>query len=368
VAVGWSWNAAINGTRYQLQVDDDSRFRSPEVDVEVNGLNHTTTALNDGRYYWRVRAINSIQIAGAWSASRYFIVDAAPPLPPVLSSPTPDGVVTSARPTLRWNASASAVRYQVQVSDQPDFSTLLADVELVGRLYSLAVSLPPGDYYWQVRARDTAGRWGDYSPPRGFMVNIQRTPGDGRYTTDTTPLLQWYAWAGAVRYQVEVSASSSFSSPLVQYQTASGTIYSYTLPAALPYGIYYWRVNVDTGAGFVPSPDAWQLTITPTPPAAPSLVELANGASTGDETPELRWLPSTGGAGSTFTYQLQVDDDPGFRSPEVDVVVNGLNHTTTALNDGRYYWRVRTVNNMQVFGAWSSTRYFNMDSPAAILD
>lgn len=75
-------------------------------------------------------------------------------------------------------------------------------------------------------------------------------------------------------------------------------------------------------------------------PATPELISPANYAAIDDDTPTFSWsiLPPSPG----IQYQLQVDDDPNFSHPEIDVEVMDPFYTPSAsLVDGLYFWRVR---------------------------
>jgi hypothetical protein len=76
----FSWNAVIWGDTYQIQIDNASNFSSPEASVTLSSgvLSYTSVVLADGRYYWRVRAINVQNEPGAWSAARLLIIGAYP--------------------------------------------------------------------------------------------------------------------------------------------------------------------------------------------------------------------------------------------------------------------------------------------------
>ena len=65
VALGWSW---APGARYQLQMDDDSAFGSPLVDIELDSPWYAPQELPlVGSYWWRVRPIDPVFGFGAWS-------------------------------------------------------------------------------------------------------------------------------------------------------------------------------------------------------------------------------------------------------------------------------------------------------------
>ena len=76
-------------------------------------------------------------------------------------------------------------------------------------------------------------------------------------------------------------------------------------------------------------------------PSAPVLSSPANGSSSCDTTPSFSW---DGVSGAT-SYRIQVDDDAGFGSPEIDQATSGTSHTPgSGLTPGTYHWRVRASN------------------------
>jgi len=73
-----SWNSVSYGNTYQIQIATNSAFtqNSQTLTAGVGELTYTLAPLMNGRYYWRVRAINVNSEAGAWSAYKYFTVSA----------------------------------------------------------------------------------------------------------------------------------------------------------------------------------------------------------------------------------------------------------------------------------------------------
>ena len=77
VEVSWQ---AINTDRYgrvvyQVQLDAQRNFGSP---ITLSGTSVTTQplpALAEGRYFWRVRAVTDLGVAGNWSGVRSFVID-----------------------------------------------------------------------------------------------------------------------------------------------------------------------------------------------------------------------------------------------------------------------------------------------------
>jgi hypothetical protein len=97
------------------------------------------------------------------------------------------------------------------------------------------------------------------------------------------------------------------------------------------------------------------LTVDVTPPPAPSLLEPVDNAATTDNRPTFSWSAVTDPSGVTYT--LQVDNDPGFTSPEISV--SGLTdnaYTSVGLPLEEYSWRVRAVDGAGNESGWSDVR------------
>jgi hypothetical protein len=216
-----------------------------------------------------------------------------------------------------------------------------------------------------VSARDAAGNWGAFSVARSFTLNVLLSPLDNAVLYTTTPSLSPYLiWAGvpsATSYIVQIDDAPDFSLPLV-HEKPLGNVSAYLVSPALPLGVYYWQV---LPTDYEPSNPVYRkFTISPYPPAAPLPVSPAYGAYTNDSTPEFTWNATTSTLGSPFTYDLQVDNDPYFRSPEVnETSLSDTFYTPlTPLPDGLYYWRLRTLNFLDVAGVWSALRPFTVDT------
>ncbi|MCI0441056.1 MAG: Ig-like domain-containing protein, partial [Chloroflexi bacterium] len=101
-----------------------------------------------------------------------------------------------------------------------------------------------------------------------------------------------------------------------------------------------------------------------TPPSVPQLVSPDDNASTEDFTPTFVWTDVTDPSG--VTYQLQVDDDPGFSSPEIDVQTSDTTFTVPDLDPlqvGGYFWRVRAIDGAGNEGAFTDSRSLNIELP-----
>ncbi|GEM_PF-7122628 len=183
------------------------------------------------------------------------------------------------------------------------------------------------------------------------------SPADGATNVSTSPTLSWNSSSGATSYRLQVSATSNFSSLVVDQPNITGT----SLNVNLSYSTqYWWRVNAANGSGTSEWSAVWSFTTVPAPPAAPTLASPANGATGASISPVLIWNTSSGAA----SYWLQVATVSNFSSGIVynqsnitstSQQVSGLAHNTT------YYWRVRAINDGGD-SDWSSTWSFTTES------
>ena len=360
----YSWGAVDGAVAYEIQIATDSKYRTiVRLDDALNSTSYTPSALPDGRYYWRVRALNQAYLDGPW-ASHTLTIDTLPPPIPLLASPKELAGVSGQTPSVAWKASSGANFYQLQIASDSGMSTLLVDESTASRSIRVTNPLDYGRYYWQVRARDAAGNWSGWSDVQSFDITIMRSPGNSTGITDTTPSFRWNRAPGAAGYQLEVATDSAFGgADIITLETPSGT--GYTVPGSdpLPHGVYYWRVNIDTGTGsYETSPVYWVLTVTPRPPGSPRLSTPTSGAYLNTSTPQLDWQSVTDGV----NYEVQISAVSNFSVLVQTVTVNGLNTVASSLADGRYYWRVRALNYLDVPGSWSAKWSFTVDTVAPL--
>jgi hypothetical protein len=354
-----SWSGLPDAQSYEIQIDMDKKFGTPDqllttVDTTVT----PTPDLPDGKYFWRVRAVNEFEVTGLWSAAWTFTVDTTGPDQPVLRRPADHAGTRDTTPTLVWKSARTAKQYRLQVADDANFTSAPIDVTVGGTSYTLPAdqALGYGLHYWRVKAIDALGNEGDWSTPFQFALTAMTSPKDGTTTTNPRPTFAWAAVTGALSYHFELDDDPDFTVPLAgEYE---GPNRSYVPPVVLGAGAYYWRVSVDGGD---PMP-AWTLVISPAKPAKPALSTPANKTLTNDNTPTFTWQAVLYGT----SYQLQVDNNSDFSSPEQDVRLDTepWSYVADALPDGKYYWRVRAFNADTAPGPWSAKWTLTIDTVA----
>jgi hypothetical protein len=168
-----SWTAVDNADNYEVQVDNNDNFGSPEfVDITMETRIVTAPLPVDGRYYIRVQAINSGGDSG-WHGVTWGTLDTTPPSAPIPFEPANNKIIPYTRiPTLRWYASWGQNLYHLEVAQDIDFNNLVFPVvETTAHNYTVP-PLSNGQYYWRVAERDPAGNWSDLSAISTFTISV----------------------------------------------------------------------------------------------------------------------------------------------------------------------------------------------------
>lgn len=360
-----TWSAPPGGNQYNIQVDTDNSFSSPDFSSYTTNTYITTSSLSDEFYFWRVRARDTAGNWGSWSSVWSFQIDTVPPGQAGVVSPSDGARINDNTPLLDWTNVGGANLYRLQLDNNIDFSSTIIDITTSATSYQITSTLSDGPYYWRVRARDAAGNWGSWSIIWDFVVDTvppgQPTlvsPSDSALINDDTPYLDWSFVTGASIYQIQLDDNNDFSSTIID-TTTGNTYYQVTSP--LSDDTYYWRVRARDAAGNWGSWSVvWTFQLDATPPGTVTLDAPVNGTVTNDATVALSWFAVTTAVG----YQIMVDNNIDFSSPIIDDTTVDLFYTTSSLSDGTYFWRVRARDTAGNWGGWSEIRAFEVDTVA----
>lgn len=156
-------------------------------------------------------------------------------------------------------------------------------------------------------------------------------PADNATLSDPRPEFTWDTVIGATGYEMQLDTTNP---PATSVYNDSDT--SYTPDSDLADGIYYWRVQAQQNAEVSTWSTIRTLTID-TPPATPTLIAPADGASTTDATPTFSWNAVT----DAVSYEIQIGRE---NPPNTEIIdLSGTNYTPAAdLLTTTYYWRVRS--------------------------
>jgi len=359
-----SWTSAANAAAYEVQIDTVNSFAHPAQDISGSDLTYTASPLTDGVWYWRVWALNSYNEPGTSTAASSFTVDTTPPAAPALSVPA-DTTIVRSTPAFSWLAAATAINYQFQYDNDPEFGSPTYTSAWITTLTATPTAMSLGTYYWHVRARDAVGNVGDWSPSRIIdmyppipaaptLINLAASA----LTNNNTPTFTWSdsaASVGNTTYEIEIDDVLTFVHP--EQSGLDLGLLSYKAAPTLHDGLWYWHIR---GVNSYKEPGAWaayrSFTIDTVAPTAPLLSVPANNTLS-RSTPAFAWLASA----TAVSYQFQYDDNSDFSSPTyTSAWITTLSTTLPTMAPGTYSWRVQAKDAAGNISDWSTANLIRM--------
>ncbi len=169
-----AWEEVRDSYKYKVQVSKSKDFTTiiQKATILSPDLEFTTSLLVDGKYFWRVRAINVLGEKGPWSEIWKFTIDTVKPAAPILYKPA-DGKIVLGIPTYRWLAVIGAQNYRFSYATNSSFTEGVFLSPALTELFYIPVSQDPGKYYWRARAQDKAGNWSKWSVYRIVKIVIE---------------------------------------------------------------------------------------------------------------------------------------------------------------------------------------------------
>lgn len=346
-----SWSR-IRGATYQVQVDNDASFNSPELNLSTTNFRATpTTALSAGQNYWRVRSVKGSDTSN-WVGSSFSVTPINVPVP---VSPADGANLAQPNdpPLLEWLGSTRALSYTVEVDGDSDF---VGSKTYSTKSTSLVVPDPlsAGDWFWRVTAVKGTGLVS--LPSQGATFNVLplaqptlASPTDSVDTKVNDVVLDWEPRAGARSYDVQISDGPSFDPASTTTATGvQGTRYS---PAVtLNNDQFWWRVRaVDlngqatewaaTNFGFNRVYEDQPVAVYPTgPTGAPTAVNTSE--------PFFQWTPVR----YATEYELIVASDVNFSQNARSCRTTSTTYVPRDSGDcgfkssGNTFWMVRPMD------------------------
>lgn len=252
----FSWDMVEGAEGYDLQLDNDPNFGSPEINVSNTTQNSYTppSTLNNGTYYWRVRARRDTNVLNEWSTVKSFMLSLPKPESLTPDDPLELNVVPYA-PTLCWDPLIvsvlgepvmAAYKYRVQVSrGDPTFSVIYDTIDTEQACFTPTKGYDDGKYYWRVAMIDGQNKVGEFSDIAEYTKQYPTTtlvnPGDGSVLY-SAPTFEWTPVFGAASYKIDVSKFETFS-PI--FDSATTHTIQYTPTKVFDDNQeYYWRVAI----------------------------------------------------------------------------------------------------------------------------
>ncbi len=163
--------------------------------------------------------------------------------------------------------------------------------------------------------------------------------------------------SGVKRYEFQIDNNNDFSSN----EKAGTALVSNANATGLADGTYYWRVRaLDNSGNYSTWSSGSSFTVDVTPPSVPTtLIRTVTGNGV-----TLDWADATDNLSGVKQYQIMLDNNYNFSSPEYSA--SPITNTASASNlaDGTYFWRVRTQDNAGNYSIWASGSNFMVDITA----
>lgn len=382
------WTEVIDAVKYKVQVSKNFNFDTLAVNDTTLTVSQYSipqnTLIENTFYYWRASAFDGSNW-GNYSDIWNFKTDSLP-APAVLLSPLNNSVNQNDSIAFIWQTFQSLNRkisqnssskqkqspvYIKSVSNKIDNSDavdrywfeitrdtvlltdLLTDSLLIDSMKIVKGLIYSANYFWRVKTHNTLG-WGEFSSWWKFTTTngapVLQQPVNNQTEIKVTPLLNWSDISGAVKFRVQVSAFSNFSTLWIDDSSSVNSQLQVSNGILAYNSLYYWRVKTKNSAGWgeYQAPFRFFTQVIPPPPVPVPVLPLNN--STGiSSAPLIDWNDAAG----ALKYRLQVSSASDFSSLQVnDSNITASNYQVAAgvLNNGiMYYWRIAAKNN----SSWS---------------
>jgi len=284
------------------------------------------------------------------------IVDASRrPLAPIALPPAPDVSAIAPlqeRPVLRlaFAAVAGAQSYRAQVSRDPAFETIIAEV-VIPEPPAQFGDLPDGDYQVRIRAINAAGLEGRDGQTR-FRLKATPVPplviapaDESRFRAPAVQF-SWRAAPEAASYQLQFATDAGFRRIVREASGVTGDTYRLE---RIPFFLYYWRVaSVRADGDRGPWSETRTFRLRP-PPREP------DPAAIDEKEVRFAW---PGEPGQTFT--LQVGRDAEFRDIVLERDLDSPEAILPRPARGVYYMRYRATDPDGFVGPYAGAQRFEV--------
>jgi hypothetical protein len=248
------WRAVRRADHYEFQIASDPGFNSQVLGSAGSFSTKSTSAtlaktLQDGRYWWRVRAVRKNGSVTRWIVHSFR--KAWGTAPQLLSPANGASISFPTQPLLlSWKPVLGAVQYDVAIARDPGMTSLVPGAQGVttAASYIPPTTLSDGTYYWRVTPVDAEQHLGVSSVVRSFAWTWPTATATKLQDLVPAPeffdpLFTWTPVPGAAGYELDINFSQDFnsSSRVCCSSTTFATGYSPTKP--LPNNTYYWRVR-----------------------------------------------------------------------------------------------------------------------------
>ena len=277
-----------------------------------------------------------------------------------LIAPVDEAQFFSTGITFTWDPIDNGTQYRIQIA-KPNFANAMQIIaDNVIDTTSFTTQLNLGDYEWRVQAVNSG--YSTIFTTRSFTVVSNEdfqsnsvtlsSPADNSITNNSTQALKWQPVIGATSYRVQIVNIANNN--IVNEQDIAGTTLNYTFPE----GTYQWKVRGTNGEHNTLY-STRSILVDATAPNTPALVTPANLSNTSSNDVTFQWTrtPIAGSIekDSIYIYNNSTLTDLEYSNEEVSP------YNTITLQDGTYFWFVRSFDNAGNTGQQSPVYSFTLN-------
>ncbi len=236
----FAWSNMVAAKSWRAQIASDAGFQKILLDSQSDKPEtRWDTALPDGHYFLRLRAIDAAGLEGLNTDHPFEL--AARPLPPELMSPGAGERSHRENVAFTWSAAESAKGYLLQIAPTPEFTSSTAILRRLDAINRQIERLAPGDYFWRMASLDEQGQPHGWSPMRSLRVRpLPDTPKAEARTENGKTHFTWSAVEKAATYELEIANRYDFSANSSEARQQSAVTKT---AVPLKPGKYFWRIR-----------------------------------------------------------------------------------------------------------------------------
>ncbi|MER3329561.1 MAG: T9SS type A sorting domain-containing protein [Candidatus Kapaibacterium sp.] len=335
----FSWTAVPNAVKYKIQISASANFSPTVVDTQITGTS-ATFKMNKyfTTYYWRVKGLQ-LGCETPYSTARRFTTLVGPP---EMATPKNDTVGLGLNVTFSWPSAAGAQTYDLQISEDANFTTLLVDQNNITDVtYGWTAPDYNKKYFWRMRTLG-AGCSSEWSTPFNFKTAYPKavtlTPGDTLKCVPIQTIFTWEAVPGATQYELQASKTAQFLTGDELFGAKKIAGLTVTGDVNQSFDDVFWRVraNDDNNVGLWSDVKEFETTIE-----SPLIKSPSDGSTEVPRGVEFEWAPLT----PATNFHLQISKNDNFTDLELDQ--EGIGDVTLDVvldsYNTNYYYRVRTL-------------------------
>ncbi|WP_124951479.1 FecR domain-containing protein [Sulfuriferula thiophila] len=230
---------------YRAIIADDEKFDH----VLRNKLFDSSTikfdGLADGKYWLRVRAVDQNGLEGL--DAQYAFALKARPEPPFIMHPINKGKISGDQVTFNWALVDDANSYHLQLSTQPDFSTISIDAnDIKNNEFTSTQKLTPGQYFWRIASIRGDHDQGPYGDLLQFTLKPMPALPPPPEVGANSMHLSWPGEPGQT-FELDIAQDRLFTEGVQHHALTQPEI---TLPKPI-WGTFFFRIRATDADGYV---------------------------------------------------------------------------------------------------------------------